>query len=237
MNSSNALKRIYKTVTVEKDSDGFHVLLDGRKLKSPAKRNFALPTQSLAKALAEEWNAQGEHIDPQTMPLMALASTAVDRIGQLRDGVVDQIAKYAETDLICYWTDDPQDLAIRQAEAWTPHLKWVKDHLGVELKTQTGVLHLQQPQETLDAFRKTVESFNDWELSGLSISTHCTGSLVLGLALIKGHIDHDRAFEDSQLDETYQIEKWGEDWEAADRRAVIRRDLKSVVKWMELIRG
>lgn len=237
MDPSAALKRFYKKVDIEQDSDGYRVTLDGRQLKSPAKRSLLLPAKPLAEKLAEEWDAQKEHIHPLTMPMMGLASTAVDRIGQLRTGVVEQIAKYAETDLICYWTDDPKELAERQAQIWTPHLNWIKDTYGVELKTQTGILHLQQPAETIDTLAKAVDSFNDWELAGLSSATHCTGSLVLGLALVQNHIDSAQAFEDSQVDETYQIEQWGEDWEAADRRQVIRQDLDAVSTWINLLKG
>ncbi len=236
MDPSAPLKRFFKTVDIEQDGDGFRVLLDGRQLKSPAKRSMLLPTQALAKEIAKEWDAQEEHIQPLTMPLMALASTAVDRIGQLRDGVVEQITKYAETDLICYWTDDPADLAQRQAEAWTPHIKWAEKQYGAKLKTQTGILHLEQSADAINAFHKAIDAYNDWELAGLSIATHGTGSIVLGLALIEGHIDCDQAFEDSQVDETYQIEQWGEDWEAADRRTALKNDLKSVTTWIDLLK-
>ncbi|NVK17886.1 MAG: ATPase [Methylocystaceae bacterium] len=235
MDLSAALKRFYKSVDIMEDKGGFRVTLDGRQLKSPAKRSLLLPTKSLAEKLAEEWDAQEEHIYPLTMPMMGLASTAVDRIGQLRDGVIEQIAKYAETDLICYWTDTPEDLAQRQAETWTPYLEWVKQRVNVELKTQTGILHVQQPKESIIRFTDIITNFNDWELAGLSSATHCTGSLVLGLALIEGHIDSHKAFEDSQVDETYQIEQWGEDWEATERREVLRKDLASVSTWISLL--
>ncbi|SCA55262.1 F1-ATPase chaperone protein [Candidatus Terasakiella magnetica] len=237
MDSSAALKRFYKTVGVEQDGDGYRVTLDGRQLKSPAKRSFLLPTKALADELAKEWDAQEEHIQPLTMPMMALASTAVDRIGQLRDGVIEQIAKYGETDLICYWTDDPEDLAKRQAKAWTPYIKWAKEKYDAELTTQTGILHIEQPESSLKALTTAVHAFDDWELSGLSSATHSTGSLILALALAEGHINAKQAFEDSQVDETYQIELWGEDWEAKDRREVIQRDLQAVVNWLALVRS
>ncbi|WP_240796875.1 ATP12 family protein [Terasakiella sp. SH-1] len=236
MDPSAPLKRFYKTVAVEQDGDGFRVTLDGRQLKSPAKRSLLLPTKALADALAKEWDAQEEHIQPLTMPMMALASTAVDRIGELRDGVIEQIAKYAETDLVCYWTDEPKELAERQAKAWMPYIDWAKETYGAEFKTQTGIMHVEQPENSVRAIREVVEGYNDWELSGLSSATHCTGSILLALSLTEGRIDSAQAFEDSQVDETYQIELWGEDWEAKDRRDVIKKDLQSVVDWLTLIR-
>lgn len=236
MDPSAALRRFYKTVAVEKDSGGFRVTLDKRYLKTPAKRDLLIPSEKLALALAKEWDDQEEHIKPLTMPYMALASTAVDRIGQLRDGVIEQIAKYAETDLICYWTDEPKDLAKRQAETWMPYIDWAKETFGAEFKTQTGVIHIEQPAKALSAIQEAVNKYTDWELAALSIATHCTGSVIIGLALMRGHITALGAFEASQVDETYQIEKWGEDWEAADRREVIQKDLDSIVSYLKLLK-
>ncbi len=235
MSSSDALKRFYKEVAVVKDGDGFRVTLDGRQLKTPAKRSLLLPTEKLANTLAKEWDDQDEHIVPLTMPMMALVSTAIDRIGQLRDGVIEQIAKYAETDLICYWTEDPEDLAVRQSKTWTPFIGWAKDTFGVEFKIHTSMMTSDQPEGIVDAFLKEINKYNDWELAALSSATHCTGSLVIALALLKKHIDATQAFEASQVDETYQIELWGEDWEAKDRREVIQKDLINIVKYMTLL--
>jgi len=169
------------------------------------------------------------------MPVMALVSTAVDRIGQLRSGVVEQIAKYAETDLICYWSDNADELAARQAKTWTPFIEWAKDTLGLDLQTQTGIMHLAQPKATFEKTLKIVNDYNDWELAALSSATHCTGSIIISLALLKDHINAKEAFEASQVDETYQIELWGEDWEAKDRREVIQQDLDNTVSYLKLL--
>lgn len=236
MESSDALKRFYKSVGVEEVESGFAVTLDKRHLKSPAKRPLVLPSQPLAKAIAQEWDAQEKTIKPTTMPLMALASTAVDRIGEMREGVVTQIVKYAETDLVCYWTDEPEELGKRHAAIWQPYVEWAQKDMGVELNIQRGILYVEQPPQSLQNIKKIVEELSDWELSALSIATHVTGSIIIGLALVRGHINSDKAFEDSQVDETYQIELWGEDWEAKDKRDGIKADLLSVTKWLELIR-
>jgi len=235
MDSSSALKRFYRSVGIEEHDNGYVVTLDGRHLKSPAKRPLHLPTQDVAEALALEWEAQDEIIKPATMPVMALASTTVDRIGQQRAGVVEQIAKYGETDLVCYWTDDPKELATRQANAWVPLIDWTKKTYGIELNTQTGVMHLAQPDGTFDAFHKVIDQYNDWELAALSSATHCTGSIVIALALMNNHLDADAAFEVSQIDETYQIELWGEDWEAKDRRETILNDLRNVIRFLNYL--
>lgn len=235
MDPSAALKRFYKTVAFEESDDGYFVTLDGHQLKSPAKRPMPLPSQDIAKALVQEWDTQDELINPSTMPVMALVSTAVDRIGQQRNGVVEQIAKYGETDLVCYWASDPEELAIRQAKAWTPLIEWTKDRFDIPLKTQTGIMHLPQPEGTFDAFQRIIDQYNDWELAALSSATHCTGSIVIALALMNKHLDAQAAFEVSQIDETYQIELWGEDWEAKDRRETILRDLNNVTRFLNYL--
>lgn len=232
MDPSAKLKRFYKKVDIEQHGDDFCVTLDGRQLKSPAKRQMLLPSQAMAEALAQEWDAQEKEINPMTMPVMALTATAVDRIGQQRDGVLEQIAKYGGTDLICYWADDPEELTRRHAEAWTPLLEWTRNTYDIELKTQTGIMHVAQPDGTIDAFHRIIAAYNDWELAALSSATHCTGSIVIALALMNKHLDAERAFEVSQIDETYQIELWGEDWEAKDRRKTILNDLHDVERFL-----
>jgi len=234
MQPSEALKRFYKTVDVAADGAGFVILLDNRHLKSPAKRPLVLPTRALADAIAAEWAAQKKYIKATTMPLMALAATAVDRISEMRAGVEDQICQYGETDLICYHTNDPADLAARQIKAWGPYLEWMRDTYNAPLETQIGVLHKPQPAESLTILAGIIRDLSIWELAALSSATHCTGSIVLGLALITGKATAEQIFEDSQVDETYQIEQWGEDYETADRRAALKIDLAAVERWMAL---
>ena len=236
MDASVALKRFYKQVKVEDGDVGFRITLDGRDLKTPAKRKLRIPTESLAIALAQEWDNQEKHIDAMTMPMMGLVSTAIDRIGQMRDGVVDQIAKYGETDLICYRTDE-DPLAERQNKAWTPFIGWAKDKFDIEFNVSTSIMHVAQPPETLENIYEAVNVFNDWELAALSSATHCTGSVVIALALMDGFVDESLAFEASQVDETYQIELWGEDFEAKDRRDAIQRDLKSIIIYLDHLKS
>lgn len=236
MSSSEPLKRFYKTVAVENDGNGFFVTLDGRKLKSPSKRDLPLPNEKLASAVAQEWDAQEKHINPLTMPFMSLMSTAIDRIGIMRDGVTAQIAKYAETDLICYWTDDPKELVERQAKTWTPYIDWAKERYGINLITANSVMHVAQEENTLTTMAQEVNLLDDLTLAGLSSATHCTGSLILGLSLIEGHINAQAAFNASQVDEDYQIEQWGEDWETTDRREALMRDLKAVERFISLLK-
>lgn len=237
MDPSAALKRFYKTVAVVEEDNGFLVTLDGRQLKTPAKRSLIMPSQDLAEAVATEWDSQEKEIMPITMPMMALASTAIDRIGEQRAGVLKQIAKYGETDLVCYWAEDPEELAKRQAETWMPFIEWAKETFGVELKTQTGIMHLPQDKGTFEAFYEAINIYNDWELAALSSATHCTGSIVIALSLMHEEIGAKEAFEVSQVDETYQIELWGEDWEAKERREVIQQDLENVQSFLAMIRN
>lgn len=232
MDLSKALKRFYKTVNIEEREDGYSVLLDKRDLKSPAKRPFILPSKPLAEAIATEWDAQKEHIDSMTMPHMALAATAIDRISQQRPGVIEQMSKYGETDLICYWSDEPKDLHERQKTTWQPYLDWAQEDLGLKLNVHTDIMQCDQPEECLKKVHKLIDAYDNWSLSALSSATHCTGSIIISLALVKGRISLEDAFNASQVDETYQIELWGEDWEAKERREAIKRDLNAVISYL-----
>lgn len=232
MDLSHALKRFYKTVTIEENDDGYCILLDQRQLKSPAKRALVLPSEGLAEEIAKEWDEQGDHILPVTMPLMALASTTVDRISQQRAGVVHQMVRYGETDLICYWTDDPEELMARQKETWLPYLEWAREDLGITLNVQKGIMHKEQPAQSLETIQALIDERDDWSLAALSSATYCTGSIIIGLAFVMGRINAEDAFVASQVDETYQIEQWGEDWEAKDRRDAIRKDLESITTFL-----
>lgn len=230
------MKRFYKTVAVAPAAEGgFNVTLDGRTLKSPAKKTFALPTKTLADAVAEEWSAQGDNVQPSSMLLTQLASTAVDRVGAERDAIVDGTAAYAGTDLLCYRAEEPPSLVERQAKAWQPLLDWATLRFDAPLIVQTGLMPVAQNPQALNAFRAAVEAYDDWRLSALQTATSACGSLVVALALLEGKLSADEAFDVSQIDETFQIEKWGEDAEATHRRANLRADIVACRRFVDLL--
>ena len=229
------MKRFYNQVTVAEAESGFQVLLDGRVLRTPAKAPMSLPGRALAEALAEEWRAQGEDIRPSTMPLMSLASTTLDLTVKQRETIIGQLAAYADTDLLCYRVDHPAELAARETQVWQPLLDWAALRYDAALHVVVGVMPRAQPEGACRALAAAAASYDDWRLTALQTATTACGSLVLGLALVEGRIDGAQAFEACQLHESFQIERWGEDYEAADRRSALKADLADVRRFVELL--
>jgi chaperone required for assembly of F1-ATPase len=221
------VRRFYQTVEVAPADDGHHLLLDGRPLRTPAKRLLALPAARLAEALAGEWRAQGEVVQPQAMPLTRLASTAQDRMPALRAAAIEEVVGYAGTDLLCYRAAAPLDLVERQSRVWQPLLEWAASVYGARLTLTTSLLPVAQPDAAICGLRAAVENLADWPLVGLHAVTTALGSLVLGLALARGRIDAEQALAASLLDELYEIERWGRDAETERRHQALRRDVEA----------
>lgn len=232
----SAPRRFYKSATSEHGEGGWHVLLDGKVLRSPAKLDFALPTRALAEAIAAEWDAQGEKVDPRAMPMMQLAATAVDRIAADRGRVIAETAAYGGSDLVCYRADAPADLVARQVAAWQPLVAWVAERYDVALAVTTGVVAVPQPPHALASFRRVLEGADLFALTAIATLAAAAGSLVIALALAEGRLTPAQAEEAALLDELYQAEKWGSDPEAEARRAGIRRDLADGLRFLVLSR-
>ncbi len=238
-------KRFYERAAAEpcpasrggrRGGDGFRVVLDGRPVKTPAKADMVVPNLTLAEALAAEWQAQGAQVVVRSLALTGLVWTAIDRVGPGRARVVEEAAAYAAHDLVCYRAEAPEDLVARQHDLWQPLLDWAALSFDARLAVTAGVVPIAQPPEALAALRAVVAAKDDLELTALSAAVAAAGSLVIGLALGVGRIDAAAAFEAAQLDESYQIERWGEDPEAACRRAAIRADLEAAARLMALLR-
>ncbi len=216
---------------------GIGVRLDGRPIKTPAKAALLLPTAALAEAIAGEWRAQKQDIDPLAMPLTRLANTAIDRVAPRRAEVIEEILAYGGSDLVCYRVERPAELAARQASVWQPLLDWLAAQHGARLETLFGVTHQAQPQAALDALGRAVDCFADMELAALHSATSASGSLVVALALAARRIDAEAAFTASQLEEAFQAERWGEDEEAAQRQAELRADLAAAADFIDYCRA
>jgi len=234
--AAKTLQRFYKHATAQPAEDGVAVLLDGRPMRTPAQRvPLVVPTTPLARAIAAEWDSQGKEVRPAEMPLTALACTAHDVARPRRDELVDGLARYAETDLVCYRVDSPATLAQRQQATWQPLLDWVALAYDARLNVTTGILPAEQPAQALQALRRAVESLDDMHLAALSASVQAAGSLVVGLALVNRHIDASHAFRAAELESTYQIEAWGEDAEAMERREALRDELEAARTFVDLL--
>ncbi len=231
------VKRVYGTADYGAVEGGFGVLLDGRLAKTPAGRPLCLSTEALAAGVAAEWQAQGEEMRPETMALTRFAATAIDGVADHRDAVIAEIAAFAATDLLCHRADGPASLVERQEAAWQPLLDWLGETHGAKLSVTTGIVAREQPADALAAVRAVVAAFDDFSLAPLSTLTSVCGSLVIALALAAGRIDADEAWRTSRIDEDFQIEKWGEDSEAAARAAVLRADVAAAARFLELCRG
>ncbi|WP_281684380.1 ATP12 family chaperone protein [Thalassobaculum salexigens] len=232
------MKRFYKTVAVSEADDGaFLVTLDDRNLSSPAKRPLRLPTRGVAEAIAEEWDAQGEKIDPSSMAMMSFAATVTDRVTPQRDHVVGEIAGFGGSDLLCFLADGPDELVGRQVTQWTPWRERAEKRLAMRLVVTSGVMPVRQSEEALAAFRAAVEAVDDWSLAPLHTATSITGSLILALAFLDGDLGAAEAFGLSQVDEAFQVEKWGQDREAELRRRGLLAEMKAAERFKTLVSG
>ena len=230
-------KRFYKEVSVAATGAGHRVLLDGRPMKTPLRRVLETPSLPLAEAVAQEWHAQGPEIEPLTMPLTRLVSTALDRVGPERTAIVANLLAYAHTDLLCYRAPHPADLRARQVAVWQPILDWLEAEHAIALSVVHGIMPVTQSPASLAAAEAALNALSDEVLTALQASVATTGSLALGLALVHRRITPAEAFAAAQLDETYQNETWGEDAEAMRRRARLSDEVAAVGRYLTLIDG
>lgn len=206
-------RRFWNDSTVEETQGGYGVLLDGRSVRTPGRAALTVPTRAMADAIAAEWAAQGEEINPLSMPATRAANSAIEKIAPQRAAVIDALAEYGATDLICYRAEKPRELVARQVEAWDPLIDWARVALGAELTLATGVMFHAQPAAALAALRAPLETASAFELAGLHDLIMLSGSLVIGLKA-RGEADPSALWAASRVDETYQADEWGYDEEA-----------------------
>lgn len=230
-------KRFYRAASVLPQERGYEIALDGRPIRTPGRRPFLMPGEALAAAIAAEWQGQGETLDRTAMPLLHLAYRAIDIVGPARARIVDDIAAFAGTDLLCYRDEGPSDLARRQHALWQPLLDWAAARYDAPLATATGVVFIEQASDVLASYRQAVDRHDDMTLAGLAQATETLGSLVLGLALSEGRIDAVEASALAELDEIHQMERWGTDAEALRRRENAARDVANAARFIRLARG
>lgn len=229
-------KRFYQEVSAISLEDGGHgVALDGRPVRTPKGNALTIPTTTLAAAIASEWDAQQDGIEPLSMPMMRLAVTAIDGIGAARGEVVDRIAAFGGTDLLCYRAAGPEGLVQRQAAQWQPLLDWAAETHGARLTATEGIVAVAQDPAALAALRAAVEAFDDFPLAVLSQLTAACGSLVLALAAASRRLDVETAVAASQLDELWQAEKWGHEAEAAKRRQALADEIADAMRFLDLL--
>ena len=218
-------KRFYSNVSVEKRADGFVVLLDGKPVRTPVKALLALPTEAAAALVAAEFDAQGERIDPISMPVTRLVNTAIDGVAADMQAVIEDILRFASSDLLCYRADGPDALVTRQAEAWDPVIDWARARLGARFVLAEGIVHVTQPREAIGAIGiHLAQRTEPLRLAALHLMTTLSGSALLALAVEEGELSAEAAWSAAHVDEAWNAEQWGEDYEAVARNTARRRD-------------
>ena len=230
------MKRFYGQVEAVETAGAYGIALDGKPVRTPGRRVLGLPTRPLAEAVADEWRHQGDRIETAKMPLTKLANTAIDRTRPQRTQVIEQIAAYGNTDLLCYRAAAPPDLAELQRARWQPLLDWLAAEYGAALLVTADIAPLEQPNDSLLAIFTAVAGLDDFELTGLHAATTVSGSVAIGLALSRGRIGAAEGWSLAQLEELYQGAKWGEDADAAARRTDIRAAIAAATDFMFLSR-
>ena len=230
----NLPKRFYKQVAVGESETGFDIQLDGRAVKTPLKRPFAVPSRDMAHAIAAEWDAQETHIDPSSMIVTRLANTAVDRVRGDEARIVAELREFAGSDLVCYRAGTPDPLVARQALHWDPILDWVKATHSVQFICVEGIVHHAQPDTALAAISTALTAENEFRLTAIHNITTLTGSTLLSMMTAAGALSGEAAWAAAHADEDWQIEQWGSDEEAEARRAIRKQDFDATMQFLAM---
>jgi chaperone required for assembly of F1-ATPase len=235
-------RRFYKDASVNAGAGGFVLALDGRPVRTPAARALAAPVRPLAEALADEWRAQGEHVNPATMPLTRLANSIIDGVADAPGPVAGEVAKFLASDLVFYRADHPDRLVTRQAQAWDPLLAWAHEALGARFILGQGVLFVAQPAEALAAARAAIPAdlasvHELWRIGALHVVTTLTGSALIALALLHGRLSVEEAWAAAHVDEDWNMELWGRDELALERRAARFAEMQAAARVLEALRS
>jgi chaperone required for assembly of F1-ATPase len=229
------VKKFWKEVAVVREDGGWAIRLDDRPVRTPARALLLVPTELLAQAIAGEWRSVEGDIDPRAMPLTGLANAAIDRVAPEREAFAGGLARYAEADLACYRSDWPPELVERQRNAWDPLLAWARRRYDVDFSTTSGLMHVPQPQATIERLAHAVAALDPFRLAGLSPLVTIGGSLIAALAVLEKAITAEEAWDAVSVDERWQLEQWGTDPEAAAALENRKRDFMAAARFVELV--
>ncbi|MEO6198488.1 MAG: ATP12 family protein [Sphingomicrobium sp.] len=234
MGPAGRVKRFWKAVAAKRGEGGWTIELDGKPLRTPARALLLLPTEQLAGAIAAEWAAAGEDVDPRAMPMTGLANAAIDHVAPDPKAFASGLARYAEADLACYRAQGPSALVEQQAQDWDALLEWARRRFDVDFTTTSGLAHIAQPPATVEQLVQQVMQLGPFELAALAPLVTIGGSLVAALGVIERGISADQAWASVSLDERWQIERWGADAEAEQALAGRRRDFLAAARFLAL---
>jgi chaperone required for assembly of F1-ATPase len=230
-----AARRFWTEAAPHPEEGGWGVRLDGRPLRTPGRALLVVPTAAFADAVAAEWGAQGERVDPRSMPATRLANAAIDKVAGAHEAVADEVAGYARSDLLSHRAERPRALVERQEAGWDPVLAWAAEALGTPLRAAPGLMPIAQDEAVLSALRARVAALDAFRLSALHDLVALSGSLLLGLAVAEGWLGPEEAWSLSRLDEDWQAEEWGEDEEAAEAAASRRAAFLEAARFWRLL--
>lgn len=226
-------KRFFQSAGVKEEGGSFHVTLDDRTVRTPARKPLAAPTRALAEALAAEWDDQKDVIDPARMPLTRLCNSIIDGVSGQEAAVAEDICKYLGCDLLFYRADGPAGLIDRQAEIWDPLIAWAHDELGARFILAQGIVHVTQPEEAINAARKAMPK-DAWRVGAMHSVTTLTGSALLAMALASRAITPDAVWRAAHVDEDFNMQTWGHDEQALARREFRAKDFKAAAQVLAL---
>ena len=229
------MKRFWTAVDVAAEGDGWGIRLDDRPVRTPARAQLIVPTEALARAIADEWLSAGDEVDPRAMPLTGLANAAIDRVAPQRAAFAAGLAQYGETDLACYRSEWPPALVERQAQAWDALLAWARRRYDVDFATTSSLLHVPQPEATVERLAHAASALDPFRLAGLSPLVTAGGSLVAALAVLESPISAEAAWDAVSIDDRWQLEQWGSDPDAEKGLEGRRADFFAGARFLELL--
>jgi len=229
------VKRFWKSADVREEVGGWAIILDGKPLKTPLRAALVVPTQLLARTIAGEWNSVEEQIDPRATILTGLANAAIDRVRPDPAAFSASLARYARADLTCYRAEGPGELVARQERSWDPLLDWARRRFDADFRTTRGIVHVDQPQSTVERLACAVSALDEFRLAGLSSLVTIGGSLIAALAVLEGEVPVEAAWNAVTVDDRWQLEQWGADSEAEQRLDNGRRDFLGAAQFLELL--
>jgi chaperone required for assembly of F1-ATPase len=229
------MKRFWKQAAAVADEGGWGVELDGKPVRTPARKPLMVPTEALAEAIAQEWNSAGETIDPQGMPLTGLANAAIDTVAADPKGFAARLARYGESDLTCYRAETPRGLRDRQDKSWDELLAWARRRFDIDFCTTSGILHVPQPDATVQRLAHAVGTLDPFRLAGLSPLVTISGSLVAALAVAEKQLPPEQAWDAVTIDDQWQAGQWGADAEATAALEMRRKDFFAAAELLELL--
>jgi chaperone required for assembly of F1-ATPase len=231
----NLPRRFYQATRAAASDEGFRVLLDGKPARTPARNFLAAPVMPLAVAVCAEWEAQGERIDPASMPLTRLANSIIDGVATSPGPVAAEVARYVGADLVLYRAERPDGLVARQAQAWDPILGFAHDELDARFVLAAGIVFVAQPEGALVKARAAIPR-DPWRLGAVHAITTLTGSALIALAVLRGRLPLDEAWRAAHVDEDWNMDTWGRDEPALERRAFRFAEMQAATTVLELTR-